>query len=258
MLGHNTMPGFILVAPHTARSLDQMAQEAPKGLELEEGNTFQLNGQPRSFGKNGMVAEFVGQTNKGSAFAYTVNMLSPHGGGVTCILVLLQSQRSQEYINLIHSIAKSARFFKAKQRPANRQWTNRLRNTRLKYMWSHYSGGSGGSYAAGSQTTIIDICAAGYFNFSNSGSISADSGSMNSAGYDTGNSASGYSGGQQRGNGSWRIFDRGGQAVLQLNFHNGEVSEYTLSMDGSKTMLDGKRYFRQGMNAEPAYRPRCN
>ncbi len=105
-------------------------------------------------------------------------------------------------------------------------------------MNSYYSsGGSYGGYSTGggySDKEIIDLCAQGYFNFSSSNSMSFDTG----GGFGSSNSS-------DKGAGKWIVVnDAQGQDILELTYYNGKVQNYTLTVDGTKTMLNGYRYFR--------------
>lgn len=101
---------------------------------------------------------------------------------------------------------------------------------------------TGGGY---SSETQIHLCAQGYFKFKSSSSVSIATGG-----------AFGSSSGNKKGDGSWEITGNAqGQAVLKLNFNNGQVHEYILTYEDNKTFLNGERYFFTYGNDNPEYRP---
>lgn len=113
--------------------------------------------------------------------------------------------------------------------PLAQQWVQRLSGQKLTYLSSYNSGGGAGGYSA---KTVIVLGADGRFSFSSNSSVSVDVGG-----------ASGNSGGVQAGEGRWRIYAHGNQAVLELNFSTGHARQYRLSYEDRKTFLNGQRYF---------------
>jgi hypothetical protein len=125
-----------------------------------------------------------------------------------------------------------------------KEWREWFQNVRLVYMDSYYSSSGTGSVGGGySSEERIDLCAAGYFNFSSSSDVSVSS---------TG--ASGYGYGNDQGQGKWEVITRRNTFILVLKYANGEVSEYDLKYEDSKLYLNGYRYYRITEGEE---RPDC-
>lgn len=253
LLGSNTEKGFLLVSSHELPSIEQLRAEAQAGLTDENGTALQLSGEVVPFGKNGLAAEYRGAVEWQPARAYAIGLLSPHGGGVTVLAAVEEASYSGKYRRLAETVATSVEFFEPQVSPVAEEWKQRLSNARLTYLWSYYSdSGVDGSYAGGSQETVIDLCGQGYFRYSDRNETAVD------GGYGTGYNAGGFASGKDRGQGTWEVATRGAQALLRLKFHDGRVFEYVLSLREGKTYLDHKRYFRTYRNAPVAeHRPNC-
>lgn len=258
LLGSHTKRGFILVLPHAYTTLDQIRAEAQQGLNEGGGTALQLSSPIENFGDNGVAAQFSGTVEWQPAKAYAISLLSPHGnGGLTILAAVEANSYTDAYQHDAEALARSATFAEPKAPVASGEssggaWHQKLAGARLQYLYSYFSGGSGGAYVGASEKTIIDLCEPGYFNFYSNRSLAADGGG--SANYNV----SGYSDGRSQGQGRWEITQRGQQSVLQLRYHNGEVSEYVLTTnDEGHTLLDGQRYFVTRGDYDPEDAPDC-
>ncbi len=114
-----------------------------------------------------------------------------------------------------------------------RQWKDLLADTRLTYM-SSYSSGYGDSYGGYSVKRSMDLCSQGYFTYAGSSNFS-----VNAPG------ASAYNAGNSGSDGTWVIKDdNAGGAILQLNYADGNVSQFGLGYEDGKTYLNNERWFR--------------
>ncbi len=114
-----------------------------------------------------------------------------------------------------------------------RQWKDLLADTRLTYM-SSYSSGYGDSYGGYSVKRSMDLCSQGYFTYAGSSNFS-----VNAPG------ASAYNAGNSGSDGTWVIKDdNAGGAILQLNYADGNVSQFRLGYEDGKTYLNNERWFR--------------
>lgn len=247
LLGSQTQKGFVLILSHQYSSIQDLETAAQQGIADENGTRLHLSGTIESLGENGIAAPFTGLVEWQQAKAHAISLLSPHGGGVTILAAVEEKSYSSDYEKLAEQVGNSVSFFKPEIPPVVDQWKETLTGARLTYMWNYYSGGSGGSYAGGSQTTKIDLCPQGYFNYMDRNQMAVDGGG-----------SSGYGGGNDRGSGTWQVLSRGQQPVLRLTFHDGRLLEYALSMEEGKTFLDDKRFFRTYADAPVAdHRPQC-
>ena len=92
-----------------------------------------------------------------------------------------------------------------------------------------------------SDKITIDLCSNSQFGYSS-----------NSSGMSTGLSTLTYAG-QDGGQGTWKIINRGQAILLILTYHNGEFSEYQLTNGASngQILMNGRRYFIQAGEACP-------
>ncbi len=259
LLGSHSQYGFVLVLPHEYTTLDQIRAEAQQGLHEAGGTSLQLSSDLVDIGSNGIGGEFGGTIEWQQAKAYAVSILSPHGnGGLTILAATDPTHFSDTHRDVAKAIARSAEFAEpppapvASSVPSGSPWHQRLVGARLQYLYSYYSGGVDGSYVGASEKTIIDVCEAGYFNYYSNNTLAADGGG--GAGYNV----SGYTDGRQQGQGRWEIAQRGGQTLLLLHFHNGNVSEYALTTnDDNHTLLNGERFFVTRGAYDPEDAPDC-
>lgn len=112
--------------------------------------------------------------------------------------------------------------------PLAKQWIERLSDRKLM-QFSSYSSGSSGGYS--SERTLY-IASDGSYAFRTSSSVSI---------YVPG--ANGTSAGRNGQDGRWRIYEQAGTPILELRSNQGGVETIQLSTDGSKTFLNGKRWF---------------
>ncbi len=113
-------------------------------------------------------------------------------------------------------------------------WTQRLSDKKLVYMSSYSSSGGSGGYSSEKK---IYLAADGRYAFRSSSSVSV---------YVPG--ANGGSSGQSQDEGRWRVIEPTGQPVLELTSQKGVVERIALSMNGSQTFLNGRRWFVVGIN----------
>ena len=251
VFGSHTLPGFILLLPHEFESVDALRAEARKGLDDGYGTRLSVEGEIRSFGENGLAASMTGLVEGQPARAYVVSLVAPQRGGITILTATDPSQYTDAYAARIERIAESIRFTEPAPAPVDAGWSERLRGSRLTYLYSYYSGGMDGSYAGASEKTVIDLCSAGHFFFSGSSSLAVDGGM--GGGYN----ASGHAGGSEQGSGQWQVVTRRGSPSLELTFQSGEVITYAITYPEEKLHLNGERYFWTGLNSPPEHRPQC-
>lgn len=225
--------GLFLILPHEAGSLEEIRQEAQKGLSDEYGTRLSLSGQLQPFGKNGLAGEFIGKLQGQNAKAYAIGLLSPFGVGATILRVMKPDDFGTAQIELVRNFAQKIEFYKPPVSPIAQQWKENLSGCKLSY-FSRYSSGSSGGYTS---ETAIDLCPQGFFRYG-----VEDETVWNAV---PGTLTGGYSMQYGKGSGKWQVVSRGQQAVLILNFYNGKVYEYILSTnEKNQTFLNNKRYLR--------------
>jgi hypothetical protein len=249
LMGSQTLPGLMLITTHEATSIEQLKQEAQAGFNEGNGTVLSLSGQFESVGNNGVGAEMTGTAEWQPAKGYVAGLVNPHGSGVTILVLTLQDQFTAQHKQAALSLAQSVSFRKPEFGPIVQQWKEKLNGVRLTYMDSYSSMDySNPNYTTGggySTTEEIDLCPQGYFRFNRQSDMSVDMGG-----------AWGNSNSSGQGSGTWKVIQNpSGNAVLVLNYYDGKVSDYALTMEEKKTMLNGYRYARPwtGENA-----PLCN
>jgi len=249
LIGSHTKPGFIVVFLHGHNSMAQLYEGAQAGVH-DAGNILTLASEIQSFETDGLAALYVGTMDGVKASAYSIGLLSPHGGGAVILTATKFELFDESYINLAQSIARSVVFFKPKAPPGLNVWTERLNQVRLTHLWRYGSSGANdGAYVGGGQKIVIDLCGQGYFNYLSQSDFSADGGL----------GTSGYTSGNNKGKGAWEVTHRGQKPILRLKFHEGNIYEYVLSMQAGKVYLDDKQYIITGADAYlMEHRPQCD
>lgn len=240
LIGSYTEPGFISISTHEYTTLEQLKAEARAGMQDANGTSLSLKGDFRPIDDFGVGARFEGNLEWQPARAYVIGLINPHGPGVTIFAAAGADQYTEALEKTAGQIARSFVFTKPVVPPLAEQWKEFLIDTRLTYMYTYNSTGGGFS-----DKEEIDLCGQGFFNYNQQNNMAFDTGGGFGSSFESG-----------RGSGTWKIMvNARNQPVLQLNFYSGEVYEYQLSKDGTKTMMNGKRYFRttQGENAPHCY-----
>lgn len=107
-------------------------------------------------------------------------------------------------------------------------WRQKLQGRKLTWLSSYGSGNSGGM----SGKTELRLETGGRFSVYSESLVS-----MNVPG------ASGSSGGTNRAAGTWRIYARNGQALLETRYENGQIETSLLEERNGQTFMNGKRWF---------------
>ena len=110
-----------------------------------------------------------------------------------------------------------------------REWVTLLRGKKLTRLSGYGSGGGSGGMTSRSDLILL---ADGRFTYASSSSVSISVDGMG-----------GSSAGRNASEGRWRIVSRGGSPVLELVHSGGNRDQIALSRDGTKTLLDGGRWF---------------
>jgi len=251
IIGHQTQPGFGFLTVMEANSLEEIRQEAAKGIMDAEGTSLQLSGSLTEISASSLGGMFEGKLQHQPVKAYMIGVLNPHGQGVTVLTAGSPGIFSDVHKNLAIELSKSLQFSKAKTSPEAAQWKEKFQNAKLTYMDSYYSsGGSYNGFSTGggySTTKEIHLCSQGYFRYKSSDFTSMDTGG-----------AFGSSHGGSSGDGTWEIgANVQGKPTLVLKFLDGNVHEYILTYEDKKTFLNGNRYYVTYASSGADYAPDC-
>ena len=243
IFGHMKLSGMIIVSRHEANSLSEMQSESAQGLKIDDNTTFYLRSQLRPFGNKGYAGEFAGSVpGKGEGVAYTIGLLSPHGGGALVMYLGPASAKTPEMTKLIQGLAKSIRFAKPVPYPEDSTWKQKLVGRKLTYMNTTSSSGYDGSYTGSSDKEVIYLCHPTNFRYYSNSSYTVNAGG--GVGSNTGSGSTAMGQGRSGNTGTWSVRKVDGRVKLILKYQGGNVAEYTISQDGHKTFLDGTQYFR--------------
>jgi len=134
MLGHDTIPGMILVIPHHEKDLQSVGRQLSQGLQ-EEDLTLAASSRVSQTGNGVLNCDITGvaqgQRVKGRAYG----TVSPYGGGAYVLGVTTPEKFGEGIAEAARAISSSLSYFKVDITPLIRHFAG---------MWASYSGGSGG------------------------------------------------------------------------------------------------------------------
>jgi hypothetical protein len=234
ILGHETIPGAILVIEHgysDKQSLKNQLESGyqEEGVELYPNGMVQNNGNMLSISLNGYVE---GNSMKSEVLGFLTNSKNCKG----FILMSLTDEYSDNSTHKTHmvNIAKSIRIKPLSNDPS---WSQKLNGQELVYRdsYSTNSSSSDGSFyvgASSSSTEKYAFCNDGSFHYSNSSYTSA-SGSGLDAQTNNANDSNG---------GTWHVLNMGGSVVIKLIYTDGTVIYSPISRDNGYYYFGEQKY----------------
>jgi hypothetical protein len=135
ILGHDTVPGMILVFPHQQTNLQAVAQQMEEGL-VEEAVYLMPSTQLEQKGSNMLAGECAGTWQGQHARGRSIGTLSPHGGGAYVLAITTPERYGKEIAGAADAIAEGMHYFKIDVSNLERIFVGR---------WAAYSGSSGGA-----------------------------------------------------------------------------------------------------------------
>ncbi|MBI4165526.1 MAG: hypothetical protein HY508_07315 [Acidobacteria bacterium] len=232
MMGHDTIPGMILIMPHTSNSIQELAAAANEPLYQAQDGQLMVTSAPVTLTNNMLAADYGGNIQGKEAKGRIVGVVSPHGGGFLIMAGADTAGYSPQHAQLAEGIARSMNFTKPQLPPEAAMWKQKLTGMRVKSFKHGGSSDAGGAYSW-SDERDIDLCSDGAFQ-----STGGFQGSLGTAG----GSAIMNPGNRTR-TGQWTIIGQAGQPALQLRHSTGNVETFVLSANGSQTLLDGVRWY---------------
>ncbi|WP_166967391.1 hypothetical protein [Yeosuana marina] len=240
--------GVVLIITHDEHSIADMEQEAKNGFQISKNTLLTpINGVEKIM-DNAIAGLYTGTIDTKPTKALIVGMINPYGYGLTILCAAETTQFTEDLKTAGLMVTASVMFYNPKTQTIINSTQEEsiglskiFKNCRLTYMESYST--SGGGY---NNRTTIDLCGEGYFKHSSVSSVSMDTGE-----------SSGYGGNNKQGAGTWRMLKKQNQTILQLNFYNGEIYDYIITIDeDDKTYLNGERYFRTYKDSGK-YSPDC-
>lgn len=241
IVNHPFLNNTIVVSLNT-NTLDELKVEAREGLSNGQGTHLELVSTLEYPKPNYLAGYYKGIVEWQTCEAYIIGRAKEESFGVSVINLAFAGAPLDSVKDVGMQIIESFEFYKpvtnnqpetrtkapVSNEPSVQDWIRRFQNVRLTYMNSYSSGGGGGY----SSEEVIDLCAAGYFNFNGSNSMSV--GTPGSSVYQADN---------KNGAGNWNVMMEKGQPVLVLLYHNGRAAEYYLELRDGKLFMNDYRYF---------------
>jgi len=239
ILGHDTIPGMILVSPHMASSFQEVQMQMQMGLAEEEVQ-LQLASQLQSLGNNVIAGIYSGIYQRQQVKARGIGTFSPNGGGAYIVAMTLPDKFGPDLANAADAVAKSIQYFKAQGSAgtggtpgaavppgsSNQQLIRQMAGV-------YYSFSSAGPSYSGGTERQVTLCPNGtYYSGSESGY---------SAGAGTGGAWGSAS--QKSGRGTWRVQGNTNQGILTTIDSNGKATEYRYQRCGGDCIYFGNTKF---------------
>ncbi|WP_169513326.1 hypothetical protein [Flexithrix dorotheae] len=218
---------IFLIPNQEAKTIDQLKVAARQGI-MDQNIRFNISGEPKLFGTNGISSEFEGMFNQRQAKCFAIGILSPFGIGATILAISETKDYNEDLKNTATQHAKSISFYQPKVAvdPSGNvaDWQQYLKGRKLEY----YKTSTGFT-----DHIIFWLCSDGSFarkddtsSFS-SGAVSSFSGVANS------NNA-----------GRWSANGSGNTGTLILQYNDGSSASYQVELRDGKFYMNGRKYFR--------------
>jgi hypothetical protein len=110
ILGHDTVPGLILVFPHQLKAMAALKAEMQQGIS-DDGGYLRLSGTLNQT-KYGYTGSYSGMYDAQQVKAESYGTLSPHGGGAIIIVMSTSEAFSNELSGAGKSIVSSLKYMK--------------------------------------------------------------------------------------------------------------------------------------------------
>ena len=243
VVGAPDAEGAGLAILRTGQSIAQLTAILNERQTLDQDTVLEPAGAARAQGSR-VTARYLNDELVGRA----IGLLGPNG---TSVLLMYFGPRASEqrYASLLEQLAASVRFSTpaagrppsgqaAPARPAEsgltRAWTELLSGMMLRFLSS-----SGDSSGGTSASRTLHLCSDGSFGYRGSSLVTADVPGV-----------SGFAGDRDQATGRWRLESpTQTTVVLVLAVDGGGTQRVQVGYDGSRTFVDGERWFRVASDA---------
>lgn len=232
VLGHQTIPGIMLLSGNTSKSADELKRQAEQGL-MDEGVVLRSDGEFIVRSENRVEGNYKGSFNGASVKAYAVGLINRMNSGMNVMILSEESVFSEKHKSEVNKLIGSVQFYKAKDSEATKRWKSEIMGHQLKHLstqgGSDYMGGISGT----SSKVIMNLCSDGRFDFYSNYNASFD----DYAGF-------GHMDSTKENVGHYKIYSLGPTSYLELYFDSGDVFEYELSHNSEgNLMLNDRKFF---------------
>jgi hypothetical protein len=221
--------GYIFVMADQM-TVDEAKQIMNQPIDLGDGIIFHPKDKVH-IQKSNLEAEYNVSGSQNPLKGLIKTIVGPYKWGISFIAASAPDNSSTLQMTL-SKIVSSLKFTDPQPHKSNRSidqnnpWFEQLNGRKL----SHFYTATGYT-----EEDYIWLCASGYFYKS-----------FNSGGF--GGGASGAF--QSKNGGHWSVSGSLQQGILLLTYNDGRTARYTLTQEGTKLFLDGKRYFRENANCQ--------
>jgi len=231
ILGHNSIPGLMILTQNKARDAHTLKNQAEDTI-LEEGVFLEADGDFVIVSETRVEGNYKGTYQGQEVKAYAIGLINTQGTGMNILILTAPDAFSKAHIEEANKLARSVKFAAPKDSDNTLFWKERITGVQLKYM--HTSGGSdySGGYSGISDVVMINLCSNGQFTYYSNAHSSFDA----SGGFGSANA-------RKDTGGNYEIYSQGKSTYLDLQFENGDVKSFELTVNSERhTLLNGSRY----------------
>ena len=213
LLGHNTIPGLILVIPHQATTMSQMRAEMEQGLQ--DAGTYLVPSGTIQLSESGyLIADYSGYLDGANASAKGLGVLFKTGGGAYIIAASTPEKYSK-------SLVDAAKLIATKIHAITQNVNNNAGSS--SDLMNHFVG----KWRTATKNTATDVYLYPNGVYSDNYESAYSGGGSNNASWGVAN--------QNNGSGKWSVSG---------NFDQGTL--ITISADGSRSVVEYKVHIENG------------
>jgi len=214
IVGHNTIPGMVLVIPHLSENLQQMQGEMQQGVN-EGGSQLMPDGGLQQISQNVLAGDFSGVADGTQVKARSFGIFSPNGGGAYVIALSTPDKFGKELLSAAESMVQSVQYFKVDVGDLVQHFAGN---------WSHFTSNT---------STWICFCADGTYSEQYESSYSSDF--NNSGGADW------MAASQDSDRGRWTVRGNKDSGTIIVKLANGNEIYYEYQVHIER----GQKYYRE-------------
>ena len=238
MLGHNSIPGLLIMTQNTTSSATELKNLAMQGVS-SDGINLSPKGQFKLVSGDRVEGYYEGTFNGSQVRVYAIGLINKLGSGVNIYVVTETAKFTNSHVTEAKKLANSVRFSKRVDSKETRYWKNKLIGKKVKYMKVNTNSDYDGSYNSTTDSSTILLFDDGTFSY---GSLAEGS----AAGAYGSNSSIVQS--KRKDRGRFQIYTVSGRTYLELKSESG-TREYELTRNSKgNTFLNGTRYFVVSMD----------
>lgn len=254
LLGHQSIPGFILLQEHGYQGQEMTLAEMAVGVQ-EEGLVLQATSGISQLENGDYFAKYQGQAQGQNATAVAVCSLSSvwQVGGVMVLTLTTTEMFTPQHQELAIKLAQSITYHPFMDAQA-KQWAPLVKGQMLVHQWSQSTGttftDADGSYGGENSISMsgreeVHLCSNGQFAIFNN-----DNASISMSGDSYGSFGGGRSNADQDTNqGLWVLMNINNTPVFRLLFADGSVTYHAVSdYQEGVLYIDDKKYIAAPSN----------